>query len=79
MSTAAEALYVPEATYLEREIARGPEDHRSEYVDGVIVAMTGSDDSHTEESPCLIAEVLSHRRNGSTGERSASPTSSSNR
>lgn len=118
MITAAEPtykpMYVSETTYLEREKARGPEEHRSEYVDGVIVAMTGSskahnriaynlvsllmapadahgcraslldvqvriqtaksvsiyypdvvvacddtDDTHIEEAPCLIAEVLS--------------------
>jgi Uma2 family endonuclease len=114
VSNAAELVYVSESTYLEREEARGPEDLRSEYIDGVIVAMTGSskahnriafnlasrlvpaadahgcraslldvqvriekpssvaryypdvvvacaesDDSHSEEAPCLIAEVLS--------------------
>jgi Uma2 family endonuclease len=114
VSNAAEMLYVSESVYLEREEALGPEDFRSEYVDGVIVAMTGSskahnriafnltsrlvsaadahgcraslldvqvriekaasvaryypdvvvacdesDDSHSEDAPCLIAEVLS--------------------
>ena len=58
MSSAAEPLCVSEAAYLARESARSPEDHRSEYVDGVIVAMTGSSKAHNRIAFNLASRLV---------------------
>ncbi len=58
MSIAAEPVYVSEAMYLEREMSRGPEDLRSEYVDGMVVAMTGSSKVHNRIAYNLAAKLM---------------------
>jgi Uma2 family endonuclease len=58
MSSLPEPMYVSERTYQEREDARSPEGHRSEYVDGVIVAMTGASKAHNRIAGNLWKEIL---------------------
>ncbi len=58
MSELSQPLFVTEAVYVEREAERGPEVHRSEYVDGIIIAMTGSSKVHNRIAGNLWKELL---------------------